>query len=87
MVTLPDCFRHTWSYFLDLHSKRLHNGFNPIPLQYSEISSYFNLYKIDFTVSDVKLIALLDDITIQYSINKNNKEMNKNNNKHKNNKK
>lgn len=65
-MELPTEMRYIWKYFSDLNSKRLNTGYGYLPIQYSEIKSYFDLYSIDYEPMEVYLIELLDGVTMQY---------------------
>lgn len=58
--------RYVWKYFTDLSSKRLNTGYGYLPLQYSEIKAYFELYNIHYEPFEVYIIEILDGITMQY---------------------
>ena len=68
--------KEIWGWFLELNNTRT-SGFGPSPITFTEMKSYFSLYDIDITVTEVELIKMLDSIAMSTSKkqeeNKNNK--------------
>lgn len=56
--------KYIWKYFSDLNRKRTGTGYGPLPLQYSEILAYFNLYKIIYEPIEIEIISILDDVAM-----------------------
>lgn len=70
--------QYVWKYFRDLNARRTGNGFGPMPLQYSEMLAYFQLYNISYEPIEIQLIELLDDVAMQYYTKEIQKEQAKN---------
>lgn len=70
-----------WKYFNDLDRKRSNNGYGPLPLQYSEILAYFQIFNIYYEPMEVEIICLLDDVAMSFYVKKIKEDAAKNNNK------
>ena len=58
--------KYVWKYYTDLNNKRTNTGYGHLPIQYSEIKAYFDLYNIEYEPFEVYIIEVLDGVTMQY---------------------
>lgn len=66
MRELPSSMKYVWKYYTDLNTKRTNTGYGYLPIQYSEIKAYFDLYQIEYEPFEVYLIEILDGVTMQH---------------------
>lgn len=58
--------QYVWKYFTDLNNRRSGTGYGPLPLMYSEMLAYFQLYNIAYDPIEIQLIELLDGVAMQH---------------------
>lgn len=80
LATLPESMMEVWDWFLELNNTRS-SGMGVSPITFTEIKSYFDLYNIDATVTEIQLIKMIDNIAL--SMSRQQDEENKNKNKQK----
>lgn len=76
MLTLPDEMKEVWGWFLDLNNTRP-TGFGASPITFNEMLSYFDLYNIDVTTTEIDLIRMLDNIALEINRKQEEKKNNK----------
>lgn len=66
LLELPEEMIFIWKYFMDLNSKRQNTGYGFLPLTYSEIKAYYDLFDLPYDSFEVQIICLLDSVAMQY---------------------
>ena len=60
---LPDCVRHVWGWFLDLHGSRGEGGIN-----YAELLAWAQLNELTPTPFEIRLLRELDRAFLAYRV-------------------
>lgn len=68
---------YIWKYFIDIDRQRTNNGYSVLPLQYSEILAYFNIYRIEIDPFEIDAILQLDMVFVKHHLDEQEKNMKK----------